>query len=84
MLSLNHFIGDILKTRKNESGPRGTTEYKHGTYVYQPIAQVDAPKIQELNQLLYGNSYAWRISIFLGPNIFIDAYAQRPGITLTG
>lgn len=38
----------------NENQMRGATEYKHGTYVYQPIAQVDAPKIQKLSRLLHG------------------------------
>ncbi|KAI5122729.1 hypothetical protein M0805_009814 [Coniferiporia weirii] len=39
--------------RKSESTSRGSTEYKRGTYVYEPISQIDAPKIQGLIQLLH-------------------------------
>lgn len=42
------------KTRKMEKVERGETEYKTGTYLYQPISQIDAPKIQGLIQLVHG------------------------------
>lgn len=37
-----------------EKVERGATEYKTGTYLYQPISQIDAPKIQGLIQLVHG------------------------------
>ncbi|KAH8118175.1 ku70-like protein [Phellopilus nigrolimitatus] len=40
-------------TRKSENVARGATEYKNGTFVYEPVGQIDAPKIQTLIQLLH-------------------------------
>ncbi|KAF8468534.1 SPOC like C-terminal domain-containing protein [Russula ochroleuca] len=37
-------------TRRNESGPG--SEIKKGTYVYQPLSVINAPKILDLNQLI--------------------------------
>ncbi|KAL5485891.1 KU70 [Sanghuangporus weigelae] len=51
----NDAVGILLfnTSRKNESTERGATEYKSGTFVYQPVGQVDAPKIQNLVQLIH-------------------------------
>ncbi|EJD06786.1 ku70-like protein [Fomitiporia mediterranea MF3/22] len=40
-------------SRKSENMERGATEYKSGTFVYEPVGQIDAPKIQNLIQLLH-------------------------------
>ncbi|TDL25552.1 Ku DNA-binding complex, Ku70 subunit [Rickenella mellea] len=51
----NDSVGILLfnTSRKNESEVRGSTEYKNGTYVFQSMSQVNAPKIQELMRLLH-------------------------------
>lgn len=41
------------QTRRNESGTFGA-DIKKGTFVYQPLASVDAPKVMDLVQLLDG------------------------------
>ena len=43
----------MFQTKRNKSGTPGA-DIKKGTYVYQPIATVDAPKVMELAQLLDG------------------------------
>ncbi|RDX46256.1 ku70-like protein [Lentinus brumalis] len=49
----NDSVGIMLfnTTKRNESGTAGA-DLKKGTYVYQPIATVNAPKVMELMQLL--------------------------------
>ncbi|KAI0682970.1 ku70-like protein [Cerioporus squamosus] len=49
----NDAVGIMLfnTTKRNESGTAGA-DLKKGTYVYQPIATVDAPKVMELARLL--------------------------------
>ncbi|KAI9001483.1 ku70-like protein [Trametes punicea] len=49
----NDAVGIMLfnTTRRNESGQAGA-DIKKGTFVYQPIATIDAPKVMELVQLL--------------------------------
>ncbi|KAI0750167.1 ku70-like protein [Daedaleopsis nitida] len=49
----NDAVGIMLfnTTRRNESGTAGA-DIKKGTFVYQPIATVDAPKVMELVKLL--------------------------------
>lgn len=48
----NRFMSE--QSRKNEKIERGTTEYKSGTYLFQPMGQINAPTIKELIQLLNG------------------------------
>lgn len=49
----NDSVGIMLfnTTRRNESTSQGS-EIKHNNFVYQPIAQISAPKVLELMQLL--------------------------------
>ncbi|KAI0788279.1 ku70-like protein [Fomes fomentarius] len=49
----NDAVGIMLfnTTRRNESGTTGA-DIKKGTFVFQPIATVDAPKVMELVRLL--------------------------------
>ncbi|KAI0353683.1 ku70-like protein [Trametes cingulata] len=49
----NDAVGIMLfnTTKRNESGEAGA-DIKKGTYVYQPIATIDAPKVMELIRLL--------------------------------
>ncbi|CDO75109.1 hypothetical protein BN946_scf185010.g34 [Trametes cinnabarina] len=49
----NDAVGIVLfnTTKRNESGQAGA-DIKKGTYVYQPIATIDAPKVMELVQLI--------------------------------
>ncbi|KAI0288957.1 SPOC like C-terminal domain-containing protein [Russula brevipes] len=49
-------------TLRNESGPG--SEIKKGTYVYQPLSVINAPKILDLNQLIDG--------LPTTPNLFIS------------
>ncbi|KDQ58968.1 hypothetical protein JAAARDRAFT_33696 [Jaapia argillacea MUCL 33604] len=39
-------------TARNEGGVTGVSEIKKNNFVYQPISQISAPKVQELMQLL--------------------------------
>ncbi|TFK34525.1 SPOC like C-terminal domain-containing protein [Crucibulum laeve] len=50
----NDSVGILLfnTTRKSEANRRQGSEIKRGTFVYQSIAPLNAPKIQELIQLL--------------------------------
>ncbi|EMD33370.1 hypothetical protein CERSUDRAFT_108161 [Gelatoporia subvermispora B] len=50
----NDSVGIMLfnTTRRNEATAGQGAEIKKGTYVYQPIATIDAPKVQELMRLL--------------------------------
>ena len=43
----------MLQTKRNEAGTPGA-DIKRGTFVYQPVATIDAPKVMELAQLLDG------------------------------
>ncbi|KAI9067712.1 ku70-like protein [Trametes sanguinea] len=49
----NDAVGIMLfnTTKRNESGQAGA-DIKKGTYVYQPIATIDAPKVMELVQII--------------------------------
>ncbi|OSC96961.1 ku70-like protein [Trametes coccinea BRFM310] len=49
----NDAVGIMLfnTTKRNESGEAGA-DIKKGTYVYQPIATIDAPKVMELVRLI--------------------------------
>ncbi|KAI0636286.1 ku70-like protein [Trametes polyzona] len=49
----NDAVGIMLfnTAKRNEAGDAGT-DIKKGTYIYQPIATIDAPKVMELVQLL--------------------------------
>ncbi|KAI0648675.1 ku70-like protein [Trametes meyenii] len=49
----NDAVGVMLfnTTKRNESGQAGA-DIKRGSYVYQPIATIDAPKVMDLVQLL--------------------------------
>ncbi|KAL7279454.1 hypothetical protein ACG7TL_007297 [Trametes sanguinea] len=51
----NDAVGIMLfnTTKRNESGEAGA-DIKKGTYVYQPIATIDAPKVMELVRLIDG------------------------------
>ncbi|KLO17356.1 ku70-like protein [Schizopora paradoxa] len=50
----NDAVGILLfnTSRKNEKAARGATEYKSGTYLYQPMGQINAPTIKDLIRLL--------------------------------
>lgn len=41
------------QTKRNDD-VEASTDIKKGTYVYQPLATIDAPKVVELVQLLDG------------------------------
>lgn len=43
------------QTKRNDNAD-DSTDIKKGTYVYQPLATIDAPKVMELVQLLDGQS----------------------------
>jgi ATP-dependent DNA helicase 2 subunit 1 len=53
-------VSDVgLKTRKAETSRNQGSEIKRNCYVYQPIAPLSAPKIQEVIQLLDGWFSVW-------------------------
>jgi ATP-dependent DNA helicase 2 subunit 1 len=54
LLRIMYSIWDDMstQTRRNESG--SGSEIKKGTYVYQPMSVINAPKILDLNQLIDG------------------------------
>ena len=42
------------QSKRNETTSRNETEFKNGTYLFEPIGQIDAPRIMGLVQLLHG------------------------------
>ena len=52
------------QTKRNESGSVGA-DIKKGTYVYQPLATIDVPKVTQLMQLLDGMSLELRLTFQL-------------------
>lgn len=61
-----------MKTRKSEASRTQGSEIKRNTYLYQPIAPLSAPKVQELIQLLDG------LCVFPLLNLPLIALRSRP------
>jgi ATP-dependent DNA helicase 2 subunit 1 len=66
-----------MQTRRNETG--SGSEIKKGTYVFQPMSVINAPKILDLNQLIDGLTLPPNSSTILFTLIFIDARSS-PGL----
>lgn len=75
--SISRIMGsshDLPKTRKSEGGGYAS-EIKKGTYLFQPISLLSAPKVQELGRILEGNQHTlalfchskWKYSRQRGP-----------------
>ncbi|KAJ2934104.1 hypothetical protein H1R20_g2970, partial [Candolleomyces eurysporus] len=55
----NDSVGIMLFNTTRKSDNRGyASEIKKGTYLFQPISQLSAPKVQEIIQLLDGQSHS--------------------------